>query len=121
MGENTTKLERFYGACDCVEALIWSFGKQLGTGQFCDSACASAMKAVDNRAYKDDISGIKVATVALKVAVRCVGNPDAVSNGGLKLTARTIDQMRKMIKRIVSLEGGKRASTELWRATQEAK
>ena len=121
MAENTTKLERFYGACDCVEALIWSFGKQLGTGQFCDSACASAMKAVDNRAYKDDISGIKVATVALKVAVRCVGNPNAVSNGGLKLTARTIDQMRKMIKRIVSLEGGKRASTELWRATQEAK
>ena len=49
--------------------------------------------------------------MALKVAVRCVGNPDAVSNGGLKLTARTIDQMRRMIKRIVSLEGGKRAST----------
>ena len=45
-----------------------------------------------------------------------VGNPDAVSNGGLKLTARTIDQMRRMIKRIVSLEGGKRASTELSRA-----
>ena len=34
VGENTAKLERFYGACDCVEALIWSFGKQLGTGQF---------------------------------------------------------------------------------------
>ena len=114
-------MERFYGACDCLEALIWSFGKELGTGQFCDSACASAMKAVDNRAYKDDISGIKVATVALKVAARCVGNPDAVSDGGLKLTAKTIDHMRRMIKRVVALEGGRRASTEISRATQEAK
>ena len=38
------------------------------------------MKAVDNRAYKDDISGIKVATV-LKVAGDVL-KPDAVSNGG---------------------------------------
>ncbi|CAL6392338.1 unnamed protein product [Bathycoccus prasinos] len=122
VGENAwEKMERFYGACDCLEALIWSFGKELGTGQFCDSACASAMKAVDNRAYKDDISGIKVATVALKVAARCVGNPDAVSDGGLKLTAKTIDHMRRMIKRVVALEGGRRASTEISRATQEAK
>ena len=83
------------------------------------------MKAVDNRAYKDDISGIKVATVALKVAARCVGNPDAVSDGGLKLTAKTIDHMRRMIKRVVALEGGeepprksrerrKRRSEERW-------
>jgi len=121
LSENKPRLERFYGACDCVEALIWSFGKQLGTGQFCDSACASAMKAVDNRAYKDDITGIKIATVALKVAARCVGSSDAVGDGGLKLTAKTIDHMRRMIKRVVALEGGRRASTELSRATQEAK
>ena len=121
LSENKPRLERFYGACDCVEALIWSFGKQLGTGQFCDSACASAMKAVDNRAYKDDITGIKIATVALKVAARCVGSSDAVGDGGLKLTAKTIDHMRRMIKRVVALEGGRRASTELSRGTQEAK
>ena len=73
VGEMREKMERFYGACDCLEALIWSFGKELGTGQFCDLARRERDEGVDNRAYKDDISGIKVATVALKVAARCVG------------------------------------------------
>ena len=48
-----------------------------------------------------------------------LGNPDAVSDGGLKLTAKTIDHMRRMIKRVVALEGGRRASTEISRAARE--
>ena len=59
--------------------------------------------------------------MALKVAARCVGNPDAVSDGGLKLTAKTIDHMRRMIKRVVALEGGEEPPRKSRELTQEAK
>lgn len=107
------RVERFFGVCECVEAIVWTFGKTLGKSL--DVCVNNCMKVCNQRAHSNDVDGLKLTMCALKLATRCVASEDA------KFSQKTCDDARKMIKRVFALDGGKRQSTEVSRATQEAK